>query len=806
MKVSELAVKLGLNNKEIVKYLKELKLDTLKVGDVIPAGELSMIISHLDGKGFTINTSSDTATLIKKKKDIPAEEVKSIDDNPTDVEQVVASVKKVAVKVKKKVVVKKRKPVLKVAKKRVEVKSPVEKKVVKKDTNVSPGVNIGSKVSSSNNRPSKPFIEKTSDSDFSKSGSAKHKKRDHKDRRHRKTSPIEKNSGFRKPERKPKLQVDYVPDSIEIMEVVSVGELARKMNLKAKVVIQKLMQLGVMATINQQIDSETATLVASEFECEVKTVSLYDETVIEVKEDLESDLVTRPPVVTVMGHVDHGKTKLLDTIRSADVVDSEAGGITQHIGAYKVTTKSGNDITFIDTPGHAAFTMMRARGAESTDIVVLVVAADDGIMPQTIEAIDHAKEAGVPIIVAINKMDKPNINVDRVKQQLADHNLLPEDWGGTTICVPVSALNNTGIDDLLESILLQAEMLELKASFRAQGIGVVIEARLDKGKGSVATILCKNGQIKVGDKFVAGIHSGSIRAMYDENGNKLSVIKPGEAAEITGTTGLPAAGAPFNVMENDRQAKLIAAKRHELKRSESSRNVKNVTMENLLEQIKSNEMTQVKVIIKADMQGSAEALKDSLNKIENETVRLVTIHNSAGAINESDVMLAAASNAIIIGFHVRPSGKAAEIADREKVDIRRYSVIYDAINDMKMVVENAVEPEYHDVVKGNAEVREIFKVPRLGIIAGCYVTDGSISRGHNIRVIREDIEIFDGIISSLKRFKDDVKEVKKDYECGIGIENYKDIKVGDFLESYAKEEIKRKPILHRFNVVDKTIM
>ncbi|HOG64268.1 MAG TPA: translation initiation factor IF-2 [Spirochaetota bacterium] len=584
-------------------------------------------------------------------------------------------------------------------------------------------------------------------------------------------------------------QLESVPEKIEIMETLTVSELARKMNLPAKEIISKLMTMGLMTTINQQIDADTATLVASEYGCTVKQVSLYDETVIDEIVDSPDRIVSRPPIVTVMGHVDHGKTKLLDAIRSANVVDTESGGITQHIGAYQVHTPHGA-ITFIDTPGHEAFATMRARGAKVTDIVILVVAADDGVMPQTIEAAKHAIEAGVPIVVAINKMDKPEANIDRVKQQLADRlDLLPEDWGGKTMCVPVSAIQKKGIPELLEAVLLQAEMLELTADPDKLGMGSVLEARIDPGKGTTVTVLCLGGSMSVGDNFVAGVHYGRIRAMYNDRGEKLEKIGPAMPVEILGSSGLPQAGDPIHIVESEKRARTISGKRLELRRFEDTKTVKKVTMENIFDKIKAGETKELKVIIKADVQGSAEALKDSLEKIENSEVRLTCIRYSAGAINEDDVMLAATTKAIIIGFHVRPNTRAREMAEREHVEIRPYTIIYDAINDIDSALRGMMTPELHEKVSGSAEVRDTFKVPKAGTIAGCYVIEGSILRNNKVRVIREGEVIFEGKVSSLKRFKDDAREVQKGYECGIGVEGYDDIRVGDILENYSMQEV-----------------
>ena len=583
-----------------------------------------------------------------------------------------------------------------------------------------------------------------------------------------------------------------VPKSIEIMETVSVSDLARKMNLKANEVIAKLMGMGMMVTITQSIDSDTATLLASEYGCEVKLISLYDETVIEGDKDVEENMLPRPPIVTVMGHVDHGKTKTLDAIRKSHVAEGEAGGITQSIGAYSVKTEKGS-ITFIDTPGHEAFTMMRARGAQVTDIVVLVVAADDGVMPQTLEAISHAKDAKVPIIVAVNKCDKPEANPDRVKTQLSEHGLTPEEWGGDTQYVHISALKGEGIDDLLDAILLQAEMLELKATFDCRAEGKILESRIDQGRGVVSTVIIQRGTLHQGDPFVAGIYQGHVRAMFDDCGKRIQEAGPSTPVEVLGMAEMPNAGDPFQVTENEREAREISAKRQELKRFEDAKAVKKVTLENFNDTIKNNQVTELKVIIKADLQGSAEALKASLEKLSTNDIRLSVIHSSAGAINESDVTLAAAdSNAIIIGFNVRPTPKAKALAEQEKVDIRKYNIIYKCVEEIQAAMEGMLRPDTKEQTIGGIEVRNTFKVPKVGLIAGCYVTDGCVRRNSFVNLVRDGIVKFTGKISSLKRFKDDVKEVTTGFECGIGLENWQDIQVGDHLEIFQYIEIARK--------------
>lgn len=582
-----------------------------------------------------------------------------------------------------------------------------------------------------------------------------------------------------------------IPKKIDMMEVITVSELAKKMNLKASELIGKLMNMGMMVTINQQIDSETAQILASEYGCEVNVVSLYEETLIKTEDDANAELKHRPPIVTVMGHVDHGKTKLLDAIRETDVVSDEFGGITQHIGAYKVQYND-NDIVFLDTPGHSAFTLMRARGAQVTDIVILVVAANDGVMLQTKEAIDHAKEAGVPIIVAINKIDLPEANPERVKQQLSEYDLLPEDWGGSTLYCEISALKRLGIDELLDMILLQAEMLELDANYECRAEGKIIESKVDHGRGIVSTVIIQRGTLKVGDSFIAGVYSGKVRALFNDKGQKIDEATPSTPVEILGFTGIPNAGAPFQVTETEKIARQIGAKRQELERQGVANNVKKVTLDNLFDSIQEGEIQELKVIIKGDVHGSVEALQTSLEKLSTSEVRLAAIRASAGAIIEDDINLASASNAIIIGFNVRPTPKAKLLADREKIDIRKYNIIYDAVDDMKLAMEGLLAPDIKEEIIGKVEVRETFKVPKIGLIAGCFVLEGKVQRNASIHVIRDSVEQYTGKVTSLKRFKDDAREVLEGFECGLSVDSYQDIKVGDILEVFQIIEIAKK--------------
>ncbi len=577
---------------------------------------------------------------------------------------------------------------------------------------------------------------------------------------------------------------------IEMEESITVAELAKAMGVKTGELIKKLISLGVMATINQPLDYETAALVASEFDYEVKKVGFIEEEILKPLPDKPEDLKPRPPVVTVMGHVDHGKTSLLDAIRHTNVTSQEAGSITQHIGAYYVSLDKG-DIIFLDTPGHEAFTAMRARGAQVTDVVVLVVAADDGVMAQTKEAINHAKEAGVPIVVAINKIDKPNARPERVKQELAELGLVPEQWGGDTLFAEISAKKRIGIEELLEKILLQAEILELKANPKKPARGVVIEARLDRGKGPVASVLIKEGTLKIGDHFICGLHYGKIRAMFNDKGQRVTSAGPSIPVEIHGLSGVPEAGDHLVVVKNEKIAKEISYHRKQKQREASLVKAGKVSLEDLYHRFKKGEIKELKLIIKADVQGSVEAIGDALQKLSTNEIRINIIHASTGAITESDVMLASASNAIIIGFNVRPSGKVQEISQHEKVDIRYYNVIYQMISDIQNAMAGMLEPEYQEKIQGRAEIRQLFKVPKVGMVAGCYVTEGKIERGGKVRIVRDGAVVYDGKISSLKRFKEDVKEVIAGYECGMCFENFQDMKEGDVLEAYLLEEIKR---------------
>ena len=584
-------------------------------------------------------------------------------------------------------------------------------------------------------------------------------------------------------ERKAKAITITVPDEI------TVGEFALRLKATSAEVIKKLMANGVFATINDTIDFDTAVLIADEFHAKVEkeVVVTIEDRIIDDSEDDDANLVPRAPVVVVMGHVDHGKTSILDAIRHANVTAGEAGGITQHIGAYRVNI-DGKDITFLDTPGHAAFTTMRARGAMVTDIAVLVVAADDGIMPQTVEAINHAKAAGVSIIVAINKMDKPAANPDLVKQQLTEYELVPEEWGGDVPCIPVSAHTKMGIDDLLEMILLVAEMKELKANPDRAAKGTVIEARLDKGRGPVATVLVQNGTLHTGDIVVAGTTVGRIRAMMNERGERVKSAGPSVPVEVTGLNEVPVGGDTFNAVSDERLARELVEQRLTEQKEEMFNSQTKVTLDNLFEQMKEGEMKELKIIVKADVQGSVEAVRQSLEKLSNDEVRVHVIHGAVGAISESDVMLANASNAIIVGFNVRPDSVAEENAKRDGVDMRLYRIIYDCIEEIESAMKGMLAPKYREVFLGKAECREVYKITNVGMVIGGHVTSGKIVRGAQVRLVRDGIIVADDKIASLRRFKDDVKEVQDGYDCGITLERFSDIKLGDILEAYEMEE------------------
>ncbi len=578
---------------------------------------------------------------------------------------------------------------------------------------------------------------------------------------------------------------------LQVTEFVSVNELARMMSAPVNEVIATCMNLGLFVSINQRLDAETMALVADEFGYEVEFVSVdLQESILE-EEDQPEEMAPRPPIVTVMGHVDHGKTKLLDYIRSANVVAGEAGGITQHIGAYSVTREDGKMITFLDTPGHEAFTAMRARGAQVTDVAIIVVAADDGVMPQTVEAINHAQAAGVPIVFAINKIDKPSANPEKIKEELANMNLLVEDWGGKYQSQEISAKSGLNIDELLEKVLLEAELLDLKANPNKRAVGTVVESSLDKGRGYIATLLVKSGTLNMGDVILAGTNYGHIKALFNERGKKIDEAGPSTPVMVLGLNGAPQAGEKFNVMESDREAKEIANKREQLQREQELRTTKHITLDEIGRRIAIGNFQELNIIVKGDVDGSVEAISDSLIKLSTESIQVNVIHKAVGQISETDVMLAAASNAIIVGFQVRPSMGARRLAEKEQIDIRLYSIIYDAINEIKDAMEGMLSPEIKEEIVATLEVIDVFKITKVGTVAGCMVREGKITRNTRVRVIREGIVVYTGELGSLKRFKEDVREVTSGYECGLNINNFNDIKVGDIIEGYQEVEVKK---------------
>jgi translation initiation factor IF-2 len=574
------------------------------------------------------------------------------------------------------------------------------------------------------------------------------------------------------------------------VEMMPLQDLASELGRPPSELITKLLKNGVLATMNQRLDKDTIEFLAAEYEYQVEWISEFEETEV-VEEIAEGEPVPRPPVVTIMGHVDHGKTSILDYIRKSNVVAGEAGGITQHIGAYEVTTPQGVRITFLDTPGHEAFTAMRARGAQVTDIVVLVVAANDGVMPQTVEALNHARAAGVPFLVAINKVDLPEANVERVKHQLSQQNVLLEAWGGKVTAVEVSAKSGTGMDQLLELIHLQAELLELKAPRDGRARGVVLEARKTAQHGVVVNVLVQQGTLRVGQVFVAGRHAGRVRALLNERGRRVEAVGPADPVQVLGCVGTPQAGDPFTVVEHDRQAREIASRRQQYERAREAKAVHRVTLEQLYQHIKDGGLNELRLVLKGDVDGSVEALSESLEKLATPEVGVRVIHRGVGGINETDVTLAAASNAIVVGFHVRPNAAARELAKREGVDLHLYEVIYDAVREVKEGMAGLLEPEKREVVEGSAEVRQTFRVPKMGMIAGCYVSSGKITRGSKVRVLRDHVVVYQGTVSSLRRFKDDVREVQQNFECGIGVSDFDDVKVGDTLETFRIEEVAR---------------
>jgi translation initiation factor IF-2 len=596
----------------------------------------------------------------------------------------------------------------------------------------------------------------------------------------------------RKEESDEPIDVAEPENLIRVTEFVSVGELADLIEVPATKIIQACMELGLMVTVNQRLDFDTISLICEEFGYAAQRQDAFVLDEPEEEDVAEENLEPRPPVVTVMGHVDHGKTSLLDFIRQTNVIAGESGGITQHIGAYEVELDDERSVTFLDTPGHQAFTAMRARGAQATDIVILVVAADDGVMPQTIEAIDHARAAGVPLVVAVNKIDLPDARPERVKQELMQHKVVIEEFGGDVLFAEVSAKTGAGIDDLLEKVMLQADVLDVRANPDRAARGVVIESELDKGKGPVATVLVTAGTLKIGDAFICGLFDGRVRALLDERGNNVQEAGPSQPVRVLGFSGVPEAGDGFAVLGDDGEVRDIAQRRQRLQREQGFRRTKEpTTLEELYAQVQAGEISRLNVILKGDVGGSVEALADELTKLSTDEVKVAVIHRGVGAITENDVLLAAASDAIIIGFHVRPDARTRAAAEREGVDIRVYRVIYEVVDDVRLAMEGLLAPEKREVVLGAAEVRETFKIPKVGTIAGCFVSDGTIPRTARVRVVRDGVEVYEGVIGSLKRFKDDVREVREGYECGINVEGFNDVKVGDVIEAYKIEEVQR---------------
>jgi translation initiation factor IF-2 len=602
----------------------------------------------------------------------------------------------------------------------------------------------------------------------------------------------DKRSAKAEAEEEKMLQEQEAAKTLKVTEFISASDLASLMNVSVNQVISACMSLGLFVSINQRLDAETITVIADEFGFDVAFTSADEELDIVEVADTEENLETRAPIVTIMGHVDHGKTSLLDFIRDSKVTAGEAGGITQHIGAYDVTTENGRRIAFLDTPGHEAFTAMRARGAKITDVAIIVIAADDSVMPQTKEAINHAQVAGVPIVFAINKIDKPGANPDKIKEELAAMNMLVEDWGGKYQCQHVSAKTGEGIDELLEKVLLEADILNLKANHSKHAVGSVIEASLDKGRGYLATLMVQSGSLKIGDILIAGPHYGRVKAMFDHRGNRMKEAGPSTPVLMLGLDGAPQAGDKFNVMESEREAREIATKRGQILREQSIRTRKHITLDEIGRRLAIGNFKELNVIVKGDVDGSVEALSDSLQKLSTDEVQVNIIHRAVGQISESDVLLASASDAVIIGFQVRPSSAARKLAENEEIEIRLYSIIYDAINELKDAMEGLLEPTAEEVITGNIEVREVFKISKVGTVAGCMVTEGFVKRTNKVRLVRDGIVVYTGEINQLKRFKDDVGEVKQGYECGLSIKNFHDIKTGDIIEGFEIKEVKRK--------------
>ncbi len=822
IKFGEISKKISVTNKEIIAKLEEYGISVKGTASLISAENASFILDFFSKQYATTQQEleqireQELALKAKEESNKPQVEEKSVEEKPQEEKKAPEKVEvKKAPKPQEPKVVKKA-PAKEEAPKETPKAAPDKKKDKKQYQNQAKkqgGQKIDlSNVDRSNN--SEEFIVRTTERkryvDTRQSTveidkiNARERMEDYvpanikidndRNKNKRKKGPRPEEKIKNQPVKQKKIIPAKVITEIEMGETITVGEFASRMGKTGAEVIMKLMKNGIMATMNQAIDFETAELIGLEFDITVKQeviITKEERLMMEVEEqDKAEDLVERPPVVVVMGHVDHGKTSLLDAIRDTSVTDTEAGGITQHIGAYSVTL-NGRDITFLDTPGHEAFTTMRARGAQVTDVAIIVVAADDGIMPQTIEAINHAKAANVQIIVAINKIDREGANPDRVRQMLVEHELVPEEWGGDTICVEVSAKKRQNIDGLLEMVLLVADMQELKANPNRSASGTVIEAQIDKGRGAVATVLVQNGTLNVGDFVIAGTSVGRIRAMVNDKGRRVKSAPPSTPVEILGLGDVPSGGDTFIVVENEKLARDVAEQRKQELQENKFNQVVKVSLDNLFSQIDEGNMKELAVIIKADVQGSVEAVKQSLEKLSNEEVRVRAIHGGVGAINETDVMLANASNAIIVGFNVRPDAGALSAATQHDVDIRLYRVIYQAIEEMEAAMKGMLDPEFKENVLGYVDVRQTFKVPGVGTIAGCYVTQGKIQRNAQIRLVRDGIIIHEGKISSLKRFKDDAKEVGENFECGIGIEDFNDIKEGDTMECFIMEEVKR---------------
>ncbi|MBE6789061.1 MAG: translation initiation factor IF-2 [Ruminococcaceae bacterium] len=818
-KLSDLAKDLNIDSKEIIALLAQHSDDAKKTGSTLNEEELNIVFEHfttlyavktLDAY-FAEGSKRAEKKAEKEAKKAKAEaEAKKAEEKPAQKPEEKKEEKKPAQKAPEKKAeskpeAKKEAPQQKQAEKKpVKREEPKNKKPKEKFENVirtrsTETVEVQKQVRKVNTRNDFVELDKYNEryeriapsSSFNSDKMQRKQKLTQKSQQRGKPASAKRETEADKLRRIQLQQQKKQQLKITIPDEIVVSELAMRLKVTAAEVIKRLMLLGVMATNNQTIDYDTAAMVAMELDAKVEKeiIITTEERLIDDTEDKEENLKLRPPVVVVMGHVDHGKTSLLDAIRNTSVTTTEAGGITQHIGAYKVSA-AGREIAFLDTPGHEAFTAMRARGAQITDIAIIVVAADDGIMPQTVEAINHAKAAGVSIIVAINKMDKPEANPERVKQELTEHELVPEEWGGDIICVPVSAKMHTGIDDLLEMVLLTADVKELKANPDRLAKGIVVEAKLDKGRGPVATVLVQNGTLNAGDIIIAGTAVGRVRAMIDDHGRKVLTAGPSTPVEIVGLSEVPSAGDVFNAVEDERLARQLVEERKQALKEEKFSAYQKVTLDNLFSHIAEGEMKELSVIVKADVQGSVEAVKQSLEKISNEEVRVRVIHGGVGAISESDIMLADASNAIVVGFNVRPDVVADNMAKEKGVDMRTYRIIYDCIEEIEAAMKGMLAPKFRDVEQGRIEVRQVYKLSSVGTIAGCYVTSGKVTRHSKIRVVRDGIVISEDEINSLKRFKDDVKEVASNYECGISLEKFNDIKEGDVFEAFITEEYK----------------